>query len=157
MLDTIEYVKYAFQVKQPLHGGKELMMLCEDVNQVAKRKYRLRMLLSMTIYVALVYVSVRWLHKGPAAPWKYIIAVMPMLPVFFVPVFVVQFLHNLDELQRKLQLEALGFAFAASALASLTYGFLENAGLPHLNWVWVWPIMGGFWITGMLSARRRYR
>lgn len=133
------------------------MMFCEDVDKVAKRKYRLRMLVSMAIYIALVYVSVRWLHREPAAPWKYMIAVMPMLPVLFVPVFVVQFLHSLDELQRRIQLESLGFAFAASALSSLTYGFLENAGLPHLNWVWVWPMMGIFWIIGMASARWRYR
>ncbi|HJT70611.1 MAG TPA: hypothetical protein VJ731_10450 [Terriglobales bacterium] len=136
---------------------KRKMMFCEDVDKVAKRKYRLRMLVSMAVYVALVYVSVRWLHRQPPTPWKYVIAVMPMLPVLLVPVFVVQFLHSLDELQRRIQLESLGFAFAATALSSLTYGFLENAGLPHLNWVWVWPIMGIFWILGMMSARWRYR
>ena len=29
---------------------------------------------------------------------------------------------------------ALGFAFAASALLTFSYGFLENVGFPHITW-----------------------
>lgn len=132
-------------------------MLGECVDKAASRKYKLRMLAVSLIYVALVYVSVHALQKQPAAPWKYVIAVLPMLPVLLIPLFFVQLLRSLDELQRKIQLEALGFAFAASAFLTLTYGFLENAGLPDVNWVWVWPIMGGFWVLGVFAARWRYR
>jgi len=133
------------------------MLLGEGVDKTASRRYKLRMLLALTAYVVLIGVSAYWLGRNPPLPWKYAIAVLPMLPVLLAPVFVVQLLHSLDELQRKIQLEALGFAFAATALCSLAYGFLENAGLPDLNWVWVWPIMGMFWVVGLLAARRRYR
>lgn len=132
-------------------------MLGECVDKASSRKYKLRMLAVSLVYVALVYASVHALQRKPAAPWKYVIAVLPMLPVLLMPLFFVQLLRSLDELQRKIQLEALGFAFAASALLTLTYGFLENAGLPDVNWVWVWPIMGGFWILGLFGARWRYR
>ncbi|MBO0911569.1 MAG: hypothetical protein J2P13_07220 [Acidobacteria bacterium] len=133
------------------------MILGEGVDKAASRKYRRRMLLALVAYIGLFCVSAIWLERHPPAPEKYAIAVLPMLAVFVVPALVVQLLHSLDELQRKIQLESLGFAFAATAISSLTYGFLENAGLPHLNWIWVWPIMAAFWILGVFAARWRYR
>jgi len=69
----------------------------------------------------------------------------------------VRALERIDELQRKIVLDALAIAFGASALAVLTYGFLENVGLPHVNWMWVWPVMAAFWILGSWVAKRRYR
>jgi len=132
-------------------------MIGECVDKAASRKYSTRMLLILAVYGGLIYLSVHWVEKEPAVFWKYVIAVLPVFPILLIPVFVVQLLRSLDELQRKIQLESLGFAFAATALSSLTYGFLENAGLPNLNWVWVWPIMGTFWIIGSFVARWRYR
>lgn len=129
----------------------------ECVDKAATRKYKLRMLVVSLVYIALVYVSVHALQSKPAAPLKYVIAVLPMLPILLIPLFFVQLLRSLDELQRRIQLEALGFAFAASAFVTLTYGFLENAGLPDVNWVWVWPIMAVFWTLGLFAARWRYR
>lgn len=129
----------------------------ECVDKTASRKYKLRMLAVSLVYIGFVFLSVHGLRKQPAAPWKYVIAVLPMLPILLIPLFFVQLLRSLDELQRRIQLEALGFAFAASALVTLTYGFLENAGLPDVNWVWVWPIMAVFWTLGLFAARWRYR
>ena len=132
-------------------------MLDECAEGPARKTYTIRMLVVTAAYIALVYSSVHWLKRGPAVPWKYIIAVLPVFPMFLVPVFVVERLRKIDELQRRIQLEALGFAFAATALSTLTYGFLENAGLPGLNWMWVWPLMAAFWIIGLFAARWRYR
>lgn len=132
-------------------------MVNECVDTAAARKYKIRMLVVSAAYVALTYASVRWLHRQPPLPWRYLIAILPVLPIFLMPALVIELLRNLDELQRKIQLDALGFAFAATALSTLTYGFLQNAGLPQLNWIWVWPIMGAFWIIGLLAARWRYR
>ena len=80
-----------------------------------------------------------------------------VVPLLFVPVAVVQFLREQDELQRKMQVEALAIGFTASAVITLTYGFLENAGVPRLSWVWVWPVMAFFWCIGLVVAHRRYR
>ncbi len=131
--------------------------MVECVDSAAGRKYKIRTLVVTAAYLALTYASVRWLHRQPATPWRYLIAVLPVLPIFLMPALVIEFLRNLEELQRRIQLEALGFAFAATALSTLTYGFLQNAGLPQLNWIWVWPVMAGFWTVGLLVAKWRYR
>ncbi|HZR63734.1 MAG TPA: hypothetical protein VFA85_01230 [Terriglobales bacterium] len=137
--------------------GGVVMMMGECVDKAASRKYRFRTLVVAAAYMALTYASVRWLHRQPALPWRYVIAILPVLPIFLMPALVIEYFRNLDELQKKIQLEALGFAFAATALSTLSYGFLQNAGLPDVNWVWVWPIMAVFWTIGLLAARWRYR
>ena len=63
----------------------------------------------------------------------------------------------MDEMHLRIQFEALGFAFAASALLTFSYGFLENVGFPHLSWLMVWPAMGVMGIIGLAVARRRYQ
>ena len=63
---------------------------------------------------------------------------------------------RLDELQRRIQFEAIAFAFAGTALLTFSYGFVENVGFPHLSWFFVWPIMAILWIIGLGIATRRY-
>jgi hypothetical protein len=67
-------------------------------------------------------------------------------------------LRQLDEMQQRIQLEALSIAFVGTAVLCSTYGFLENAGLPHLEWgAFIWPIMVLLWAIGTVIACRRYR
>ena len=120
-------------------------------------RYVVTMLICLTLYTVALVVSLTWLKAGVEGPWKYAIAVLPVLPALGVPFAVVRFCQAMDELQRRIQLESLAFGFAAAAVATFTYGFLQNAGLPEVNWVWVWPVMAVSWIVGVLLARRRYR
>lgn len=123
----------------------------------ASRKYTLRMLIIAVIYIVTVVISVRALQQNPSTPWKYVLALLPMMPAIVVPMAVVSLLREIDELQKKIQLEALAFGFAGGAVLTLSYGFLQNAGLPQLSWIWVWPVMAGCWVAGMIGAHRRYR
>lgn len=131
------------------------MLVCTPTR--ATRKYLIRMASFALAYVIATLVSVRVIQHNPAAPAKYAWALLPMVPALFVPMAVVSFFREMDELQKKIQLEALAFAFATTAVLTLSYGFLQNAGLPELSWIWVWPVMAGCWIVGTIGARRRYR
>jgi hypothetical protein len=111
----------------------------------------------MTLYTIALVISIRWLHHNPEAPWKYAIAVFPVLPVLWVPVAAVRFFREMDELQKQMHLEALAFGFVGAGVLSLTYGFLQNGGLPEVSWVWVWPVMCVCYVVGLVAAQRRYR
>jgi hypothetical protein len=80
-----------------------------------------------------------------------------MLPAAAVCWVIVRRVRRLDELQRRIELEALSVAFAGTALLTFAYGFLENAGLPRLSFVMVWPLMGALWIGSSIVCSRRYR
>ena len=67
-------------------------------------------------------------------------------------------LRQLDEMQQRVQLEALAIAFAGTGVLATTYGFLVNAGLPDIEWgALVWPAMVALWAFGLFYANRRYR
>jgi hypothetical protein len=119
-------------------------------------RYCATMLLSLALYAVALVLSLTWLKAGMEGPWKYAVAVLPVLPALGVPFAVVGYCKTMDELQLRKQLESLAFGFAAAAIATFTYGFLQNAGLPEVSWVWVWPVMGVCWMLGQLLARWRY-
>ena len=65
---------------------------------------------------------------------------------------------GLDEMQQRIMLEALGLAFATVAIVVGGYGFLEQAGLPRLDWgSWGWPALVGVWAVAVLITKWRYR
>ena len=75
-----------------------------------------------------------------------------------VIITIVRGIRRLDELQQKIQLEALAFSFAGTGLLASSYGFLVNAGLPDIDWgTLVWPAMTALWAFGVMLANRRYR
>src|SRR5215813_13947709 len=112
----------------------------------AYRKYLIFILTITLLYLVAVIISVRVIKHNPSVSWKYAWALLPMVPALFFPFAVLNRLREMDELQRKIQLEALAFGFATAAVLTLSYGFLQNAGLPDLSWVWVWPVMSACWI-----------
>src|SRR5215471_15537895 len=123
----------------------------------AVRWYLLAMGLPLAAYVVVLVGVIKILQNFELGPFKYLLVLTPMLPLVFVITAVLRALRMADELQRRIHLEALAIAFAASAFVTFAYGFLEGAGLPHIGWIYVWPVMGTFWIIGGQIARLRYR
>ncbi len=129
-----------------------------DCGVVSKRKYMVEILSATGIYMLVTVASILWLKlRQPAAPWKYLIAAAPVLPAMLIPAAVVRCFRMMDEFQQKVHLEGLAFGFTGSAVLTLALGFLENAGIPRLSWTWVWPVMSGCWVVGLLLARARYK
>jgi hypothetical protein len=113
--------------------------------------------LALLAYMMFVVGSVTILRANPDAPWRYIVAVVPVAPAALVLFFFARRLARLDELQRRIQIEAFGFSLAATALITFAYGFLEGAGLPHLNWTYILPLMAALWAIGAAIFSFRYR
>ena len=113
---------------------------------------------ALAAYAAVLALSLHLLLGGLSnAGWRTVVAIAPMLPALAVCVSVVRNLRRADEMQRRLGLEALGLAFAGTALATFGYGFLENVGYPKMSMFAVWPLMASLWVVGLLVAHIRYR
>ena len=112
---------------------------------------------SMAAYAVMVPISV-WLLKGhEQSPARYAYAVLPVIPSALAMWAAIRFFRGLDELQRKVHFEGVTFAFLGTCLISLTYGFLQNAGLPHADVIWVTPLLIVLWGLGLGIASRRYQ
>jgi hypothetical protein len=113
--------------------------------------------LSMLAYLMVLVGSVTVLKASGDAPWRYYVAVLPVVPAVIVIIQFMRALRHLDELQKRIQTQAFGFSLGLTALVTFTYGFLEGVGLPHLNWTYVLPMMAVFWGLGTAFFTIRYR
>jgi hypothetical protein len=113
--------------------------------------------LALLAYMMFLVGSVTVLRGNPDASWRYVVAVIPVLPAAVVVYLFIRRVARLDELQRRIQIEAFGFALGATALLTFAYGFLEGVGLPHLNWTYILPLIAALWAIGTAIISFRYR
>ena len=139
------------------HRDVSRLAMPECASSTANRTYYKEFGAAMLAYVALLFISIVALDHVTSLVWRVPIALVPMVPAFFVLVAFVRFLGRVDEMQRLIHLEALAFAFGGTALLTFSYGFLQNAGFPSLSWFCVWPLMAVLWVIGQAWATRRYR
>ena len=124
--------------------------------QSAARAYTRELGLAMAAYVIVVLVSIK-LVGGLDQPIKTLVALTPLIPASLALFAYLRFLSRMDELGRRIQLEALAFGFGAAGMLTFAYGFLENAGFPQLSYIWVFPLMIFLWGIGGAVASYRYR
>jgi hypothetical protein len=123
------------------------------------RCYSPRFLAACLAAAALVIV-VAWISRGypRGSSMRIVLAGIQGIATGAIIVSSMLRLRQLDEMQQKVQLEALAIAFTATGTLATAYGFLVNAGLPDIDWGGlVWPVMVGFWVLGLVYANRRYR
>jgi hypothetical protein len=116
--------------------------------------------LVMSVVAALLVIAAAAVEarfaRGSAV--RVAMALVQSVAIGWVIVRSVVLIRRLDELQYRIHLEALAGAFAATGVLISTWGFLEKAGLPGLEWgVWGWPIMVLLWGGGLVGLRRRYQ
>jgi hypothetical protein len=120
--------------------------------------YRTQAFFGFAVYTAVAFVAMWAVGKYPLGEWRIPIALTPIVPALFIARSIVRMFSSCDELQIRIHFESLAFAFAGTALLTLTFGFLQDlAGIPTANWVWVWPLMGTLFLIGKLIAKRKYR
>ena len=114
-------------------------------------------ILCFLAYAITLVISLRLLAGGvDNKTLSIIISLAPMLPALLLCLSIVGVIRRSDEMQLRLQLEALALAFVGTALLTFSYGFLENVGFPHLSVFAVLPLMCGLWMFGVLLGRLRY-
>ena len=103
----------------------------------------------------LAYLVARYAIEkmGPAQAWVPLVACAP-IPAFYWFVWVVQrAVKGADELGRRIHLEALALAFAATMLVLMTLGLLDMT-VPLRN---VWALLPLLYGMSVAVVSRRYR
>ncbi|WP_153772001.1 hypothetical protein [Labrenzia sp. CE80] len=108
--------------------------------------YAVVLAISLTLVQTQAHGSTTW----------YLTSLAPVPTLIPIAIVLVRNVLRIDELQRRIQLEALAVAFAGTGLLSMSYGFLENVGFPQLSMFAVWPVMGALWAVTVIINQARY-
>lgn len=122
----------------------------------AKKRYLVEFGSSMFAYAVVLIATVEVIQRFPHAAWRIPVAVAPVIPICFALWAFLRALGRMDELQRRIQLNAIGIGFGATGIVTFTYGFLELVGFPMMSYLWVLPMMAVFWGIGTAFATWRY-
>jgi hypothetical protein len=118
------------------------------------------MFVGMAALFLVAYMVARGLLETMTTPAvRVAAALLPIPPFTLWLIFMVRGARELDELQRRIQLEALAFAFPLTLILLLTLGLLEIAiELNPDDWSYrhVWAMLPLFYFMGLALAKRRY-
>lgn len=111
------------------------------------------------LFVGSYLVARLLLQIALPAPFNILAALLPVPFAFLWITKFVQYIRQLDELQRRIHLEALAIAFPLAFLLLLTLGLLElTINLPAKDWSYrhVWAMLPLLYFAGLALAKRRY-
>lgn len=121
-----------------------------------------RLVLPLLVLWLVLYFGVRVTLDSTAVmspQWRVMLA---LLPTTVFALFLWSFIKSVraaDELERRIQLEALAIAFPLGLLLLTTLGLTQRAvALNVQDWSYnhIWPMFVLFYIAGLAFARRRY-
>lgn len=108
---------------------------------------------AVSYWLAIEAISEGWV-TSTAARWA--VGALPTLVGVVLVVAFIRFLGRLDELQRRIQVEALAFAFGAGFLFMTGYRICERLGAPRLDVDDPLLPMIVAWVVATWLVTRRY-
>jgi hypothetical protein len=119
------------------------------------KKYFWRMIFGMTAYVLGIVVMNHF--YAPQSSYKYLLVLLPVLPLIFVCFAIVRTVLEMDEMKRKIATESMAFTGLATGFTCFSYLFLRDMGAPEFRPEWAFYIMWIYYGIGAFFSWRRYK
>jgi hypothetical protein len=119
------------------------------------KKYSQRMIIGMVAYV----LGIDLLNHipMPPAPYKYLLVLLPILPVIYICSTIIRYITELDEMWRKIYMEAMAFSGIATGFTCVSYLFLHDVGAPEFHAEWAYYMMWIYFLIGKFFSWWRYK
>ncbi len=118
---------------------------CEAASPTLRKRYTREVMWAMAAYAALLVLSIGLLQVVEHTLLRALIALLPVPPIMLVLRAMVRYIRDVDELQQRIELEAVSFATAFVSLVYLTGGFLQSAKVidvpSNVAMIWVFPLV----------------
>jgi hypothetical protein len=116
-----------------------------------------QIVLSGILFFAAFAGALYLLEQELSQPILVAIALLPTLPALFFAISIGSAISQLDEFQRRIQLEAISIGFALSLIAALGYGLVGLADVQQVSWSFVPAVMVFGWFIGKIWTMWKYR
>jgi hypothetical protein len=125
----------------------------------AVKKYFFQFFGAMGAYAGALIGSVMVLENNEfSTALTVAIALVPMIPVFFVGLAIFTFYRSMDEFQKRVLSEATIASALVTGFGTFAYGFLEGAiALPDFPIIWIMPMLIGLQGVFAMLLKWRYR
>lgn len=104
-----------------------------------------------------IYLAIRFIESHPGEAANVWIASVPIVGMLVLAVLAMRSLRGMDELEQKIHIDAMAFAFLMSFLIITTCGFFALAGFMKMTLDWIAPTMMICWVVGLVITLLRYR
>jgi hypothetical protein len=132
-----------------------------DQTRTLQQRYLCEFLPAMLGYVIVLPISITPLLRVELSTvGKVVVALLPVVPMVFVVRAMLRHMLRQDELQQRIELQAVAITCAVIGMASFSLGFLQNVRvLPSPPWLmlWVLPLTIGVYGVVRFLLARRYR
>ena len=126
------------------------------------KRYLREFIPAMLAYVALILLFGTLVPKTESVVWRVLLALLPLLPVALVIRAMVRVIRDQDELERRIDLEAIAIAATSTGFGYFSFGLLLSAGIGRevgtdVVAIWVMPCLFASFGVAKLLVARRYR
>jgi len=88
---------------------------------------------------------------------SYWVVLLPAIPLLYIATAIIRYITKLDEMQRKIFIEAMAFSGLATGFTCFNYLFLRDMGAPEFKAEWTFFAMWSFFGIGMIWSSKRYQ
>ncbi len=96
-------------------------------------------------------------YYTPTAPYKYALLLLVVIPIIYTVFTIIRGVSAMDELQRKIIMEAMAFAGIATGFTCFSYLFVRDSGGPEFHAEWAFYIMWFYYAIGAILSARRFQ
>jgi hypothetical protein len=126
--------------------------------RIKERAKRIRpLLVPLILYLSFLAVAVSWAPDMDDSPWRYMIALLPLIPGLFLTFGIVRVTTQIDEMERRILLEAVAFSFIFTLILLISSGLLGLVGMPQPSPVIISAVMCFLLVIGKFWGNWRYR
>jgi hypothetical protein len=112
-------------------------------------------------YMVALWLSLTLLKRIDTEWLRALVALLPVPPIAFAMRAIMRYIRDADEMQRKIELEAVSIATALISLLYLAGGFLQLAKVVDIAssdaMIWVFPLVCLSYGLAKIVVMRRYR
>jgi hypothetical protein len=113
--------------------------------------------IGLVAYLVATLISAKYLkERALDTGWLIAIGLIPMLPLLMFGHGLLRMIRNQDELYKRIQFEAIAYAFGITTFLTFAAGFLQEFEvIPKINLVWMGQILIVIWsiAAGLLNKR----
>jgi hypothetical protein len=133
---------------------------CDTAPLALRRRYLREFLPPMVGYMLALVVSLTLLKRVEAEWLRALVALLPLPPIVFAMRAIVRYIRDTDELQRRIELEAVSISTALVSMLYLAAGFLQAAGVIDVAasaaMIWVFPLVCLVYGLAKIAVARRF-